>query len=126
MRRIKLTARGVEITAELCDTPTAEAIYRCLPIRSKARTRTWGEEVYFSVPVSAEVEPDARALVEAGELAYWVEGECVAIGFGRTPIPQGDEIRLAAPTNIWVDAIDDVTRLGAVFPGDEIALEVAD
>jgi hypothetical protein len=124
MRRIKLTARGVDIAAELRDTPTAEAIYRCLPIRSKART--WGEEVYFPVPVSADLEPDARALVEAGELAYWVGGECVAIGSGRTPVSQGDEIRLAAPINIWADALDDVRRLSAIRHGDEILLQASD
>ena len=124
MPRIKLTVGPVEITAELRDTPTAQAIYRSLPIRSRART--WGEEVYFSVPVSAALEPDARELVEAGELAFWVEGECIAIGFGRTPISRGDEIRLAARTNIWADAIDDVRALSAVGPGDEIVLAAAE
>jgi len=121
MRRIKLTAGSVEITAELRDTPTADAIYAALPIDSRART--WGDEVYFSVPVSAPLEPDARDLVQAGELAFWVEGECVAIGFGPTPISAGGEIRLAARTNIWADALDDVKRLAAVRAGDEIRLE---
>jgi len=121
MRRIKLTAGSVEITAELRDTPTADAIYAALPIDSRART--WGDEVYFSVPVSAPLEPDARDLIQAGELAFWVEGECVAIGFGPTPISAGEEIRLAARTNIWADALDDVKRLAAVRAGDEIRLE---
>jgi hypothetical protein len=121
MHKIKLTAGAVEITAELRATPTADAIYRSLPIRSQART--WGEEVYFSVPVDVDLEPDARDVVEPGELAFWVEGQCIAIGFGRTPISDGDEVRLAARTNIWADAIDNVKQLRAVKTGDGISLE---
>jgi hypothetical protein len=121
MRKIKLTSGSLKITAVLRDTPTAEAIYRSLPIRSQART--WGAEVYFSVPVSVDLEADARDLVQAGEWAFWVEGECIAIGFGPTPISDGNEIRLAARTNIWADAIDDVRQLGMVKAGDAIVLE---
>lgn len=121
MRKIKITAGTVSIRAELLDTPTADAIYKELPIRSEART--WGEEVYFQTPVSVAREPDARDVVEAGELAFWVEGDSIAIGFGRTPISSGDEIRLAAPTNIWGKALDDVKQLQVVKDGDDITVE---
>jgi hypothetical protein len=121
MRKLKITVGSVELTAELRDTPTAAAIYRALPFQSTART--WGEEVYFSVPVHVEREPDARDVVAAGELAFWVEGASIAIGYGRTPISSGDEIRLAAPTNIWGHAVEDVRRLAAVTDGDSIRVE---
>ncbi|MFQ5970891.1 MAG: cyclophilin-like fold protein [Alphaproteobacteria bacterium] len=124
MRKLKMTIGSVEIIAELFDTPTATAIYESLPFTSEART--WGEEVYFSTPVSVGREADAKDVVEAGELAFWVEGESIAIGFGRTPISRGDEIRLAAPTNIWGRALDDVTALGAVRDGDPIRVERAE
>ncbi len=68
-------------------------------------------------------EADAKAVVEAGELAFWVEGNSIAIGFGPTPISQGGEIRLAAPTNIWGRALDDVRLLASVEDGDAILLE---
>lgn len=121
MRRVKMTIGGIEIRAELFDTPTADAIFDGLPFDSSAQT--WGEEVYFSTPLSLDREADARAVVEAGELAFWVEGDSIAIGFGPTPISQGDEIRLAAPTNIWGRALDDVKRLIDVQTGAPVRVE---
>ncbi|MEL0106380.1 MAG: cyclophilin-like fold protein [Rhodospirillaceae bacterium] len=121
MNTIKMTIGDVVIRAELFDTPTANAIYQALPFDASANT--WGEEVYFSVPVSAPLEHDARDVVEAGELAFWVEGTSIAIGFGRTPISQGDEIRLAARTNIWGRALDDVRQLKSIPSGALIKVE---
>jgi hypothetical protein len=121
MHKIKISSGAVELLATLLDTPTARAIYECLPIESRAQT--WGEEVYFEIPVRAERESDAKDVVEPGEIAFWVEGHCVAIGFGRTPISQGNEIRLAAKTNIWALTNDDVKQLAAVRPGQKIRID---
>lgn len=121
MRIVKFNVGSVEVTAELLDTPTADAVWQALPFFSSANT--WGDEIYFAAPVGAAREADAKDVVEAGEIAYWVEGASIAIGFGPTPISRGDEIRLAAPTNIWARAIDDVRALKAVRDDDAVVVE---
>jgi len=121
MPKIRITVDGVVLSAELRDTPTANAILEALPLKSSSQT--WGDEVYFEVPVSAPLEDDAKDVVEPGEIAFWTQGNCIAIGYGRTPISQGDEIRLAAPTNIWADAIEDVKQLKGVRAGASITID---
>ena len=118
MRELKISVGEVEIRVELFDTPTADAILANVPFESQASI--WGEEVYFATPVSVPAEPDARTVVEAGEMAFWLDGDSIAIGFGPTPISQGDEIRLASPANIWGRALDDVRLLASVRAGAPI------
>ena len=124
MRRLRLDIGGIAVEAELLATPTAAALWAAAPFT--ARAQTWGEEVYFATPVRVERESGAKAVVDPGELAFWVEGHSIAIGYGRTPISIGDEIRLASPTNIWGRAIDDVRLLRGVRHGDPIRMERCD
>jgi len=120
MARIRFDFGSLALEAELRDTPTAAAIAAKLPY--EAHAMTWGDEVYFDVPVRAVREADVRAVVAPGEIAYWPDGPSIAIGFGRTPISHGDECRLASPSNIFADAISDVKALKAVRPGTRIAV----
>ena len=124
VREILIRAGGVAIRARLRDTPTADLIWQALPIYAKAQT--WGQEVYFTTPVAADVEPDAKDVVSAGEIAFWPDGDAIAIGFGPTPISRTGEIRLASACNVWAEALDDVTALKSVHAGEQIAVIEAD
>src|SRR4029077_11596173 len=116
--RIRFDFGTLTLDAELLDTPTAKAIAAALPISSSALT--WGEEVYFDVPVEVKREGNARAVVTPGEIAYWPEGPAIALGFGRTPISQGNETRLASPCNVFARALGDVKTLGKVKAGTKV------
>jgi hypothetical protein len=118
MARIRFDFATLTLDAELLDTPTARAIAAALPIASS--TLTWGEEVYFEVPVKVPTEKDARAVVIPGEVAYWPEGHCIALGYGRTPISHGSETRLASPCNIFARAVGDVKALAKVRGGTAV------
>ncbi len=120
-RKLKIIIKDVEIEVELFNTPTADAIWAALPFESRAKT--WGQEVYFTTPVKTKLEPDARDLINAGELAFWVEGSAIAIGFGPTPVSRGDEIRLVAPTNIWGRTLRDVKQLSRIRDGDPVRVQ---
>lgn len=122
--RVRFDFGSLKLDAELLVTPTAKAIAAALPLEATALT--WGDEVYFDIPVEVPREADARAVVEPGEIAYWPDGNAIAIGFGRTPISQGDECRLASPCNIWATALGDVRMLKAVRAGTAIKITALD
>jgi hypothetical protein len=124
MARIRFDFGSLTLDADLLDTPTAKAVAAALPITSSALT--WGEEVYFDVPVKMAREKDARAVVTPGEVAYWPEGPAIALGFGRTPISQGSETRLASPCNIFGKVLGDVKQLAKVKAGSTVKVTRAD
>ena len=123
MATIRISAGPVVALAVLGDTPTARAIAAALPISGTANT--WGEEIYFGIPVDAD-EDDAKAVVELGDIAYWPPGSAFCIFFGPTLASQGHEIRPASPVNV-VGRIDgDPTVFRQVRDGTAVSIELVD
>ena len=120
MCRIIITAGDVVAFAELNETATADAIWEALPM--KARANTWGDEIYFSIPVYLD-EENAQAVVEKGDLGYWPVGNAFCIFFGRTPVSRGDEIRPASPVNVFGRLEGDPTIFKSVCSGEMVVLE---
>jgi hypothetical protein len=109
------------VTAELRDTPTAHALLAALPCQ--ARACTWGEEVYFELPVKAVLEPDAQQVVDPGTVCFWVEGSSLALPFGRTPASKGNEPRLVTRCNVVGKIAGDARVLKGVKEGSALRIE---
>lgn len=120
-KAIKITAGQVKVEAQLNDGPTAKSIFEALPI--KARGQRWGGEIYFSIPVQAELEDSSRDVLEEGELGYWPTGNAFCIFFGPTPASVGDEIRAASDVNIIGKLKGDLSALWDVPDGADVLIE---
>jgi len=120
-RKIRIIAGPVQAEATLNESPTATSIWNALPI--EARGNTWGDEIYFSIPVNAKQEKDARDLVAVGELGYWAPGTAFCIFFGRTPASTDDRPRAASPVNIIGTVSGDATVFRKVSSGTKVTLE---
>ncbi len=118
--RIKMSWPKGAVEATLEDTPTARALVAALPVKAKAQT--WGEEVYFEVPVKATLESGAKQVVSPGTVCLWVEGSSLALPWGRTPVSEGDESRLVTRCNILGRIDGDPRQLASVRSGDAITV----
>ena len=121
--RISTPSAG-EVDAELSEENpgTARAIWEALPI--EARANTWGDEIYFSIPVDVEAE-NPREVVEMGDLGYWPPGNAFCIFFGPTPASRGDEIRPASPVNVFGRVVGDPQVFRRVRAGEKVTIERA-
>jgi hypothetical protein len=122
-RKIRIKAGLVEVVAELNETRTAQVIWQALPM--KARVNLWGEEIYFSIPVSLGLEA-GQELVNIGDLGYWPDGNAFCIFFGRTPVSQRDEIRPASAVTVFGRIIGDATIFKQVASGAKVSIKKED
>ena len=118
--RIKISWPKGAVEATLLDTPTARTIVAALPLKAKAQT--WGEEVYFDIPVTAELERDAKQVVPGGSVCFWVEGSALALPWGRTPVSEGNESRLVTRCNVLGKIDGDPREFASVRSGDAITV----
>src|SRR5215510_2492296 len=119
---LRIVAGSVAAQATLDGSRTARAVWEALPIEAAAQT--WGDEIYFTIPVSLP-EDDAQAVVERGDLAYWPPGQAFCVFFGPTPASHGDECRPASPVNVFGHIDGDPTVFKAVHAGARVRLERA-
>jgi uncharacterized protein len=121
-RRIRITAGSVAADAALNDSVTAAAVWEALPLSVPGET--WGDEIYFSIPVKAKPE-SPRETVEKGDLGYWPPCSAFCIFFGPTPASRGSEIRPASPVNILGRVLGDSTVFKKVRSGTTVRVERA-
>ena len=124
MKKIKINFSNNFIIVELNNTDTAKKIYNSCPIRSI--TNIWGNEIYFETAIKVTKDKTAKDIINLGEIAYWVEGSSIAIGFGATPLSKADEIRLVTKANIIGKTKSNLSLLGMVNSGEIVIVEQID
>ena len=118
-KKIRIRAGEIEVTAELNDTITAQAIWEALPI--KGHVNLWGDEIYFPIPLSLKLEA-GQELVSIGDLGYWPDGNAFCIFFGPTPVSHKGEIRPASQVTVFGKVISEATVFKKVCTGTEITI----
>ena len=121
MRKVILKCKETKLVLDLRETLTADIIYNSLPLKSKIQK--WGEEFFFETGLNVELENNAKSVVNIGEIAFWNDGSAIAIGYGKTPISKGNEIRLISPCNIWADCKFDKSYIENIKENETIVLE---
>ena len=121
-QRIRITAGAIQAEGELADNPTGRMVAEALPISASART--WGDEIYFPIPVEAELE-GGKEVVEMGDLGYWPPGNAFCIFFGPTPASRGEEIRPASAVTIIGRVDGDATVFRGVGSGEAVVVEAS-
>jgi hypothetical protein len=121
MKKIAIRVGTLTMEAELNDTPTAQQVAAALPIRTSFNT--WGDEIYFAIPVNAKLDDSAQEVVDIGDLGFWPPGKAFCIFFGQTPASQPGEIRPASAVNVIGKVVGDATRFKNVMRERDIVLE---
>ena len=124
IKKIKIEFLSNFIVVELNNTDTAKKIYDSCPINSV--TNTWGNEIYFETDIKVKKDKTAKDVIKLGEIAFWVEGSSIVIGFGATPISKADEIRLVTKANIIGKTKSNLSSLGMVNSGEIVIVERMD
>jgi hypothetical protein len=119
--RIKIMVGELTLTGELNDSPTAAQVLEALPL--EASGSTWGDEIYFDIPVNADLGPDAQEAVELGDLAYWPPGTAFCVFYGKTPVSTSTDIRPASPVTVIGKLIDDCEVLKGTPSGVTVRVE---
>jgi len=118
---IRFQMGDIQVYGELYDTATARAVAEALPL--EATVRTWGEEIYFPIPVRQGLEATAREVVSEGDIGYWPAGPALCLFFGPTPISGPGEIRPASAVNLVGRLSGDIQRLREVRDGIIVKVE---
>lgn len=119
--RLRIRIGDLSMEAELNETPTAQKIAAALPIRTTFST--WGDEIYFAIPVHADLDDSAQEVVDIGDLGYWPSGHAFCIFFGQTPVSQPGKIMPASAVNLIGRVMGDATRFKEVMQEHDVTLE---
>ena len=122
-RKISFTSGSITIDGILNETETAKKIWLSLPLDSSVNT--WGDEIYFYVPVDNELE-NSKEVVDLGDIGFWPPGNAICLFFGPTPISSEGEIRPASSVNIVGKLIGNLEELKLIKSASRISVVKSD
>lgn len=118
--KIRIMIGDLSMDGELNETETAKKIAGILPITT--HFDTWGEEIYFPIPVDAGLDESAREEVSPGDLGYWPAGKAFCIFFGQTPMSSPGKIVPASAVNIIGKVVGDSEQFKRVMNEKEVTV----
>jgi len=121
LHKILIEFENFSLQARLNDSPTAQELLKQLPI--EGRVNTWGEEIYFEIPVNMPQEPDAQEILSVGDLGYWPVGQAFCIFFGPTPVSTDERPRAYSPVNVLGTILGDSEALKSIKNQEIVRLE---
>lgn len=121
IKKCKISIKKIDIIIELKNNKTSREIWKALPIKSFIKR--WGKEIYFACNIDVELDNENKSVINYGEIAFWPKGNCIAIGYGKTPISVNQEIRLADRCNIWGKSKCDLHKLDLCFEDDPVTVK---
>jgi len=102
---------------------TVQKILEALPI--EAEVQTWGEEIYFEIPVVMG-EENAVKVVSVGDLGYWPAGHCFCMFFGKTPMSKNEKEVIPASAVNPIGRVENPKGLKRHKDGEAIRITAAD
>lgn len=125
MAQIEIAWPDGKLTATLRDTPSTHALLAAMPFATTANL--WGEEVYCTTPkLKLSLESDARQIVEPGEVCYWLDGDALALPWGRTPISRDARPCLVEACNVLGKVDGDPKQLARIPSGASLQIRALD
>jgi len=124
-RKIDIITEKYRFKAELNNMETSQKLLEVLPIKSSVNR--WGNEIYFSIPLKAELE-DGKEILNKGDIAFWPPGNAFCIFFGKTPASDNDKPRAASPVTVLGKIIDkkNLADLKKIGSGEKINIRLSE
>ena len=122
--KIEVIIKNHNFKVKLNNSKTSQKILSILPVTSYLST--WGNEIYFSIPMEVELENGVETL-DIGTVAFWPPGNALCIFFGKTPASIGEKPQAASPVTI-VGSVEDkksLLDLKKVKSGEKIEVKIA-
>lgn len=121
MYKINLSTDRTTLVAEIADTDISEKLFASLPFFSTINI--WGEEIYFSMPEINTSGADLTEDVSVGDIAYWPEGNCLCVFWGKTPLSTGDNPVPASGVIVLGKITEGLEKIHNISEGENISVE---